>query len=327
MRRVVEWENWIGRRLRLRDLHVFATVAKEGSMAKAAERLGVTQPAVSKVIADLESALHARLLDRGHRGVELTMYGHALLKRGMAAFDELKQGVLDIDFLADPTSGELRIGCSEVVAAANLPSALRAFSQRYPRVTLSVITVTPPILSLTELQDRNCDLILGSIENLPSDKPFADDMKVEVLIEDRLVVAASKKSPWAGRRKIELAELSGSSWILPAKNTFNYECVMEAFESRGLAMPTIILMAQSSLLRSYFLAQGDYVATFRSSVLRSNAEVFDLKELPVKLTDRRSFLGIFTLKNRTLGPVAERFIEHIREFTKTMRRDREVSRQ
>jgi len=184
MARTIDWESLIGRRLRLKDLQVFATVAQLGSMAKAAQRLGVTQPAISKVIADLEHTLHVRLLDRAARGVEPTMYGHALLKRGNAAFDELKQGVLDIEFLADPTSGELRIGCSEAVAAANLPPMLHAFSRRYPRVALSVIDVPPPIFSPAALQDRKCDIILGRFENPLSHNPFADEMNVESLFVD-----------------------------------------------------------------------------------------------------------------------------------------------
>ena len=91
-----QWESQIGRRLKLRDLHVFSTVIHRGSMAKAADHLGVSQPAVSEIIADLEHALGVRLLDRSSRGVEATPYGQALLKRSIAAFDELKQGIRDI---------------------------------------------------------------------------------------------------------------------------------------------------------------------------------------------------------------------------------------
>ena len=144
MARINDWESWIGRRLRLKDLHVFFTVAGLGSMAKAAQRLGVTQPAISKVIADLEHSLGVSLLDRGARGVEPTMYGRALLKRGSAAFDELKQSVIDIQSLADPTSGELRIGCTEATAAVILPPIVHAFSRDHPRVALSVHDVRLP---------------------------------------------------------------------------------------------------------------------------------------------------------------------------------------
>jgi DNA-binding transcriptional LysR family regulator len=111
MSRRIEWEGQIGRQLRLRDLHAFFTVVRCRSMAKAALQLGVSQPAVSKVIADLEHALGVRVLDRSPQGVEPTVFGLALLKRGMAAFDELKQGIRDIEFLADPTTGEVTVGC------------------------------------------------------------------------------------------------------------------------------------------------------------------------------------------------------------------------
>jgi DNA-binding transcriptional LysR family regulator len=318
-RRIADWENWVGRHLRLRDLHVFATVTKEGSMARAAQRLGITQPAVSKVVADLEYTLKVRLLDRGRRGVEPTAYGRALLKRGNAAFDELKQCVMDIDFLSDPASGELRIGCSEAIAVANLPPILLDFSGRYPRVSLSVIEVPPPVRNLTALYERTCDIILVRLETTASDHSLGDDANVEELFEDRIVAAVNKTSRWARRRKIDLADLADTPWILTMKNTFNHACVMDAFQSRGLAMPPVVLMSQLVPLRAYFLAHGDYIATFTTSILRFNAALFGLKELPIRLSDRRSIIAMVTLRNRTLNPIAERFIEHIREFTKSMR--------
>src|SRR5436309_9191760 len=116
MLRKINWESQIGRRLKWRDLHVFYTVVQHGSMAKAAVQLGVSQPAVSEVIADLEHALGVRLLDRSSHGIDPTMYGNALLKRSIAAFDELKQSIRDIEFLADPTTGELRIACGSAIA-------------------------------------------------------------------------------------------------------------------------------------------------------------------------------------------------------------------
>src|SRR6202171_6396011 len=95
----------IGRRMKLQDLHVLLTVVQAGSMGKAAERLNTVQPAISRSIADLEHALGVRLLDRHRQGVEPTEYGRALLKCGAAVFDELRQGVKKIEFLADPAGG------------------------------------------------------------------------------------------------------------------------------------------------------------------------------------------------------------------------------
>ena len=89
MPRKIDWESQIGRRLKLRDLHAFFTAAQRGSMSKAAQHLGVSQPAVSEAIADLEQALGVRLLDRGPHGVEPTMYGGALLRRSAAVFNSM----------------------------------------------------------------------------------------------------------------------------------------------------------------------------------------------------------------------------------------------
>jgi DNA-binding transcriptional LysR family regulator len=101
----MQWEHQIGRRLRLRDLFVFFTVAEQGSMAKAASKLGVSTPSISEVVAGLEHALGVRLLDRSSKGVVTTQYGEAVLARGRAAFDELRQGIRDIEFIADPQCG------------------------------------------------------------------------------------------------------------------------------------------------------------------------------------------------------------------------------
>src|SRR4029453_975897 len=138
MPRLVQWEQQIGRRLRLRDLHVFFTVVEYGSIAKAATKLGVSTPSISEVIASLEHALGVRLLDRSSKGVVATPYGEALLVRGRAAFDELRQGIKDIEFIADPLAGELRIGCPESIAAGFLLPVLERLTNQYPRIKFDV---------------------------------------------------------------------------------------------------------------------------------------------------------------------------------------------
>jgi DNA-binding transcriptional LysR family regulator len=106
MARILDWDSRIGRRVRLRDLHILLAVVQHGSMAKAGADLGMSQSAVSQAVAALEHALAVRLLDRTPRGVVPTLYADALMKRGRVAFDELRQGVKDIEFLADPAVGQ-----------------------------------------------------------------------------------------------------------------------------------------------------------------------------------------------------------------------------
>ena len=122
MAKGIDWERRIGRRVRLRDLHILFAVVQSGSMAKAAALLGVSQPVVSQAITDLEAAIGVRLLDRNSRGVEPTLYGRILLRSGELAFDDLRQGIREIESLADPGAGEVRIGCPESISGGT-PSA------------------------------------------------------------------------------------------------------------------------------------------------------------------------------------------------------------
>ena len=316
MARKIDWESQIGRRIKLRDLHVFVAIVQRGSMAKAAAHLGVSQSAVSEVIADLEHAVGVRLLDRGPRGVEPTMYGRTMLERSLAAFDELKQGIRTIEFLADPKVGELRVGCAESVAAAILPPIIQRFSQQYPRVSVQVELLVTPTLELPELHDRSLDAVLARIV-----RPLAnesDDLNVEILFHDELVVAAGLQSSWDCRRKIDLAELVNEPWILTPPNSWNHMVLTEAFQARGLEMPRACLTTFSINLRANLLAMDRFVTTFPSSVLRFNANRFSVKVLPVDLPVRPWPIAIVTLKNRTLSPVVQLFVDHVRAFTTSM---------
>jgi DNA-binding transcriptional LysR family regulator len=315
MLRKIDWESQIGRRLKLRDLHVFCAAVRCGSMAKAAQQLGVSQPAVSEVVADLEHALGVRLLDRHSQGVEPTLYGAALLKRSVAAFDELKQSIRDIEFLADPTAGELRVGCPESISSGILPQVIRRFVQLYPQVVLHVDQVVTPALEMRELLERRLDLVLARTRP-PGADTLGGELNIETICHDRLVVAAAMASRWARRRKIDIAELVGEPWILQGPGTWVYQTLAEAFRSRGLNMPHASLVTFSMHLRAGLLADGPFLTVLPESVLCFHAERFALKVLPINLPQRPWPVLIMTLKNRTLSPVVERFIDCVREVAK-----------
>src|SRR5215468_1070687 len=150
----------ISRRLKLRQLTVLAAVAQWGSMAKAAEHLAITQPVVSKAVADLENTLGVRLLDRGPKGVEPTLYGRALLKRSVAIFDDLRASVSEIEFLADRTAGELRIGAMEFVAVGLLPALIDRLAREYPRLSFEVVQGESVTLKERELRGRRIELAI-----------------------------------------------------------------------------------------------------------------------------------------------------------------------
>ena len=282
-------------------------------MAKAALQLGISQPAVSEVIADLEQTLDARLFDRRSRGVDLTLYGKALLTRTRAVFDELRQGVKDIEFLADPTVGEVRIGCPAAALATFLPRLIQEFSQAHPRIVLRVGEV--PVASYSGLRERVHDVHLEWCVPPFSLDDVGSDVKVDFLFDDRLVVVAGLQSSWAQRRKIDLAELADEPWILGSPITGNYTHIAEAFRASKLPVPKVALETLSVPLRAQFLVTGQFIAAMPESL----ASQSPVKILPVNLPVRPWPFAIFTPKNRTMSPVVERFITHVRDFTRPMR--------
>jgi DNA-binding transcriptional LysR family regulator len=316
MARKIDWERQIGRRFKLRDLHVFATVVQRGSMAKAAEQLGVSQPAISEVIGDLERALGVRLLDRNPQGVEPNIYGRALFKRCRVVFDELKQGINEIECLADPDAGEIKIGCSESLSAAILQPIIRRFSKLYPRIVLHVCHEASPMLELPQLRERSLDLCIARLRTAEAEEH--PDVNVEVLFEDEVVVAAGARSRWASRREVDLAELVDEPWILTTPESLTYLVVAEAFRARGLEMPRPSLMTFSVPLRTNLVATGDFITVLPGSVLRFNHDQFALKALPIELPGRPWPVAIATLKNRMLSPAAQHFIDHVRAFTRSV---------
>jgi DNA-binding transcriptional LysR family regulator len=317
MKKGIDWEGRIGRRLRLRDLHVLLAVVQSGSMAKAAVALGVSQPVVSEAIADLEAAIGVRLVDRSRRGVTPTLYGEAILARSKVVFDELRQGIRDIEFLAEPALGEVRIGCPESLAIGVLPPIIDAFSRRYPHVRFQVAQVNTlnPRLEFPELRERRLDVVLARVVATPGEIDVADDLGVEHLIDDHLLVAAGASSPWAARRKIGLAELADAPWILPA-NSWNSRRVEEAFAAIGVKMPEVIVDTFSVVLRNQLLATGRFVTAMPASTYNTQARDAHLKVLPLALPDKPWPVVMVTLKERTLSPAANHFIACARAVTR-----------
>ncbi len=307
------WMNRIGRRMKLRDLYILSAVVRWGSMAKAASHLGMSQPAVSEAIASLEAALGVRLLDRSAHGVESTIYADALLKRGQIVFDELMQGVNDIEFLANPEVGEVRIACAEFLSADFLPRAIGLFSQQYPHVIFNVIQQDTTTLENRELQERVVDIVLARTPTNFVD----DDMNVEALFEDPHYIVAGTNSPWANRQDIALTELASEPWIIPPSSIIEKFLQVE-FERREIKL-NVSVNAASILLRIQLLATGRYISVMPLSLLSGNSKQWPIKALKVKdvhLTPPP--ISLVTLKKRTLSPVVERFVEHLRGIGKSM---------
>src|SRR5262245_44917332 len=305
----------IGRRMKLQDLHILMTVVQSGSMRKAAQSLNITQPAISRSIAELEHAVGVRLLERHRQGVEPTQYGRALLDCGAAVFDDLRRGVKNIEFLADPTAGEVRIGAASSLAASFVSSVIERLSRRHPRI-VSHLVIKPVEALHRDLHDRNVELLIAR-----SFGPLAGErLGFEFLFDDSYVVVAGAQNPWVRRRRIALADLVGEAWTLPPPETVPGSVIRDAFRASGLDYPRATVITDSPQVRINLLVTGRFLTVFPASTLKFSIRRPELKVLPVELSTTRVPSGVVTLNNRTLSPVARLFIEHAREVAKPLAR-------
>jgi len=305
----MEWSDRIGRRVKLRDLHILAAVVQSGSMAKAAGSLAVSTPVVSKTIADLEHTVGVKLLDRSAQGVEPTIYGRALVRWAAAAFDDLRQGIKEIEFLTDPSAGEVRIGCNDPIAIGILPVAISRLHRKYPRLLfrLQPAAFAPP--RFQELRERNVDVSIGRVT-----PAIDDDLNADFLFDDPLLVATGRGSRWLHRREIVLADLIKEPWVLPPPGSLASLLIRETFLACGLEPPHGAIIGNSIHMYTALLANGPYFAMLPASVLRFGALPVSVKVLPVKLPTLKTHpVAIITLKGRMISPAAQLFIDCVRE--------------
>jgi DNA-binding transcriptional LysR family regulator len=313
----MQWSERIGRRLKPRDLHVFLAVAEQGNMAKAAEQLAISRPVVSKTISQLEHTLGVPLLDRTPKGVEPTLYGRALLKRSLAVFDELRQSVKEIEFLADPNSGELHIGCAEVMAAGFVSAVVAELTRRFPRLLIRTEPGSVPD-QFTILRDRRCEIYVGRAVAEEAEP----DMTREPLFNDWPLVVAGLRSKWARRPNIRLRDLEHARWIIAQTEIMADGPFADTFKALRRAAPQPTIVSGSLSLRSNLLAREDFVTLVPGSVLHFGPRRHEFEVLSVKLLPWKLPICITSLKGRTLSPAANLFRECARELAKPVAKAR-----
>ncbi len=299
----MKWDDRIGRRLRLKDLHTLQTVAEVGSMAKASERLALSQPAISKAVSDMEQVLGASLLDRSARGVALTESGRLLVERTRVVFDEISEGVSDIERLSDPTRGSVKIGTAEPVASV-VSEIITRLASKYPRIRYDVLVSDLDTL-IGELRQRTRDVVVARW----AAPPTADDLAVVPLFKSSLAVMAAQGHPLLRRRKLSLADLINERWTLSPPDSFLGRTVVDLFRRRGLPLPPAVVTTISIHMRLDLLASGGFLTILPAQMLRSPALRAWLRALAVDLRDSLQPIAAITLKKRRVGGAVKLFEE------------------
>jgi len=308
----MDWSDRIGRRLKLRDLHILMAIADAGSMAKAATKLRISHPAISNTISDLEGTLGVRLLDRGSRGAVLTAYGEVLLRCGVNIFDEMQQGLRSLEYLSDPNSGEVRLGCTDIILHSLVPTIVRRFSREHPGVQLDVKLTNPGEHQIQELRERRIDLL---ITRAPARQ---DDFNSEVLFDEPLVFVVGAHSDLARKRRTALKDIMEANWVLPPYDSAPGALVAAVFRANDISPPKPLVKTIAVQLTVSLIASGDFVGILPASVAALSAHQSALKVLPLKSSGPRISAEIVFLKNRTLSPAVESFVKCAREIARSL---------
>jgi DNA-binding transcriptional LysR family regulator len=308
----MRWEDQIGRRLRLKDLHTLHTVAELGSMAKASQRLALSQPAISKAIADMEHTVGAALLERSSRGVEVTDCGQLLLERARTIFDELRQGVADIAAVSDPTQGVIRIGTTEPLTVV-VSEIIGHLSRKYPRIRY-VVTISDGDTLDRDLRERKLDVLLRRW--FPT--VVADDLAVDVLFESPLGVLAGRHHPLLRRRHLQLVDLMDERWALSPPDSFLGRVVVDVFRRRNLPLPAAVVTTVSIYMRLTLLASGKFISVLPLTMLGHPSSRAWLRALDVDLADTTASTALITLKRRRASAPLKLFQQASLEVCKAL---------
>lgn len=304
----MEWADRIGRRVKLRDLHILLAVAQSGSMARAADRLAISHPVVSKTITGLERALGVRLLDRTAQGVELNDYGRAFIKCGTAVFDELRRGVQEIELISDPTAGEVRVGSTAPLADGLLPAAIERLAKRHPRIEVHAADGDSPALC-EMLRKRELDFVVSRTWGAS----FGEDFVGEYLFDESMFVIAGLRNPWSSRRRIKLADLLDEPWVLPERDNPVGALIVEGFRCSGTALPKPRVVSNSMAVRTRLVEGNHFLTMLPGSMLHFGGNRLRVRKLQVALPMDSQPVEIIGLRNRTLNSVARLFIQELRE--------------
>jgi DNA-binding transcriptional LysR family regulator len=291
--------------MELRDIEYFAEVARHGHLGRAAEALGLSQPALSKSLRRLEAAVEAKLVKRTTKGVELTAEGSALLLRARQLRVSLQDVTREIADVRDGRAGHLRIGVGENVAEYLLPAAFDSVLAGAPKMILK-ISVSDNDLMLPALCNGELDLVVNYLR-----ATLSEGLEQEHLYDDDMVVCASARHRLTKLKRVSLIDLSQERWALtevPATR----QHLEQAFQDEGLPPPRAVMESRSVRLRFESLACSQLIDFTSRAAFNHLADRYGLKEIPVKELAWRRRVGVILRKQTYLSPSARRFIDILR---------------
>jgi DNA-binding transcriptional LysR family regulator len=302
--------------MELRDVEYFAAVAKHGHLGRAAEALGLGQPALSMSLRRLEQSAQAKLVKRTPKGVELTAVGAAVLShaaRLRLARDDLAREVSD---LAHGRAGHLRIGASPSNVDVTLPQACGALLMEAPKVTLDVAVLDNDAL-LPALRRGELDVVATHTPRAP-----LPDVAVEPLRKDEFVVYCASSHRLARRKTLTLADLAQERWAAATSASGAFGPLLalrDAFEQQNLPAPRVVLVSDLVTFRLRAVARTDLLGVAVRPNIEESAARLRLKILPIRRPEWLRPAVVAYRRDGYLSPAGRRFIEILKRTAQPAR--------
>ena len=300
------------RRLRLRHIELLDVLADEPTIHAAAMRLNLSQPAVSKMLREVEDAFGARLFERSKAGVRATAIGIAAVRRARLIRHEVEGCAEEIAALRDGGGLLLRLGTVSVTSI--VPDALVRLRRKAPDAIVH-ISEGPVGALLARLLAAELDCVFGALSPDLLGSPIVHDLIPEIVYRDRICVVASDRSPLARKRRFRWQDLERQSWVLPPPSTVVRQSMVAMFVGHGLAPPFASVETMSPVTMSALVrADPQLIGIMREEQVRREREIPGLVELPVRPIAELPPLSLFTRKTRGgSSPVVSQFSLALRE--------------
>ena len=289
--------------MELRDIEYFSVIAVHRHLGRAAESLGLSQPALSMSLRRLERSMQAKLVKRTPKGVELTSVGTALLSRVERLRLSMSDVAREAADLSQGRAGDLRIGATPEFAELLLPPAMGALFKTAPRITANV-TVTAPDLLLPALHGGALDLVIRGIAS----GPFPDLIH-EALFDDEFVVVSAPNHRLAGLDPVKISDLAQERWTVSAASVLSWKWLQSMFKEHGLAPPTLALDSNSAWLRLLTVASSDLLGFSSRRFVTQVGTRIPLSILRVREATWARRIGVIYRKDAYFPPALLRLID------------------
>lgn len=300
-------------RLKLRQLWLLVALAEFQTLRRAAEQYGITQPAATRMLRELEEALGVPLFERSRRGMKPTLYGEAMIRHARVLLADLNRAGEEVVALAGGASGRLSIGTLISTAPVLLPRSIARLKAERPRLRILVQEGTHGML-VAALRRGELDVMLGRVTSAEQ----LANLRHEVLYREEFRIVAGPRHPLARARRLSLADLVDEAWVLPQTDIPLRQRLDVLFIAQAGRAPENFIESVSLLTNLTLLQQTRFLATMPAEVARHFARYRLISVLPVLLKDILGPVAIITRAGPLPSPAVEAFISAIKATVEEM---------